>query len=47
MANQQSPGAEATSYATSRTGGQGLCCTPAVAPGAAPPRPKLGRGRRI
>ena len=27
--------------------GTGPCCTPTVIPGAAPPRPKLGRGRRI
>jgi len=27
--------------------GTALCCTPTVIPGAAPPRPKLGRGRRI
>ena len=26
--------------------GAGKCCTPAVIPGAAPPRPRLGRGRR-
>ena len=27
--------------------GAGKCRTPAVIPGAAPPRPRLGRGRRI
>ena len=31
----------------SQEDGLGWCCTPAVIPGAAPPTPRLGRGRRI
>ena len=43
------PDAAGMGFQHSGTGfGQGVDgCTPAVIPGAAPPRPRLGRGRRI